>query len=402
MICNGCLSVSYCSKSHQRKHWKKAHKYECNKFALYRTLRKAKWIMIVVVTIALASYMHTLVRGPTYTINRNQNVFSYGLMRKAERAARKSMALPKPANPTENDLPLNETKTRSELVKLSWELTGGEDSLKKLFYKLVEDGCSLNDFAEGVHVLGIGIVNDRNGNLLGASQKGSLQQKGRGSSQFHSLAYHLKTTHEEVRRRVVDELATNPIYYRRFIAKGGENGGIIDNGSYDVYVRDMLRLGQWGDEITLRAAANAYSCMVRVQSTDEMTMYWPVLLSDDGSVTGVIKTSDPVFTLFYINGNHYMPVMHPDEPITLFAETVCEWYEIMSRVAADAYNQTVRVVSTDSTTTYWPVTPSDDGSLVIQTSNPVSDNSVVNTDKTIPRLLGGAKRKQGPEDDMLL
>ena len=151
-----------------------------------------------------------------------------------------------------------------------------------------------------------------------------VETGGEGNCLFHSTAYHLRTTHEEVRRRVVDELCTNPNLYRDFIPGWGENGDIIDNGDYNDYVISMSELGQWGDQVTLRAVANAYRQTFNVVSmgNGNVTTYTPDTLSDDASVTSVIQTSDtlsddasvtsviqtsdPAFTLAYVNGNHYM------------------------------------------------------------------------------------------------
>jgi hypothetical protein len=83
---------------------------------------------------------------------------------------------------------------------------------------------------------------------------------GDGNCQFRSIAYGLygdQGHHHLVRQRVISTMAATRSYYEGFLGDDFNN-----------YLNEMSRSGVWGDELTLRAAAEHYGIAINV-ITDE-------------------------------------------------------------------------------------------------------------------------------------
>ena len=74
-----------------------------------------------------------------------------------------------------------------------------------------------------------------------------------GDCQFHALAHHLRTTHEEVRARVVAELRLHPERYQPFAEQWDvpASGEARHGHSYEDFVCTMEHPGVWGGNATL-------------------------------------------------------------------------------------------------------------------------------------------------------
>ncbi|KAL4549046.1 hypothetical protein Ndes2526B_g04098 [Nannochloris sp. 'desiccata'] len=85
-------------------------------------------------------------------------------------------------------------------------------------------------------------------------------QKGDGNCQFRSLSYGLFGTpdyHRTVRKTTVDYIFRNRHYFELFLG-----------GDFKAWAQQMVRDRTWGDELTLRAACEAYGVVVNVVTSD--------------------------------------------------------------------------------------------------------------------------------------
>jgi len=123
-----------------------------------------------------------------------------------------------------------------------------------------------------------------------------------GNCQFRALSYECfgdQTWHLCIRRHVCDLMA----------ARRGDFEAFFPTGEFDVYLRGMRRPGTWGDELTLRAAADLLDVSAFVVTSEEenwLLKYEPS--SDGGEATRGVRT---IF-LAYISPIHYNAI----EPIT--------------------------------------------------------------------------------------
>ncbi|KAL6500578.1 OVARIAN TUMOR DOMAIN-containing deubiquitinating enzyme 10 [Orobanche gracilis] len=77
-----------------------------------------------------------------------------------------------------------------------------------------------------------------------------------GNCQFRSLADQLFKTsdyHKQVRQEVVKQLKSCPQSYQRYVPM-----------DFSVYVKSMSKNGEWGDHVTLQAAADAFRVKIIV------------------------------------------------------------------------------------------------------------------------------------------
>jgi hypothetical protein len=125
--------------------------------------------------------------------------------------------------------------------------------------------------------------------FLGLTQ---AKMAGDGNCQFRSVSYELYGTqahHAKLREVVVDWMRTNPDNYSPYV----EN--------FDRYLKKMSRLGNWGDEITLRAMIDCLNIHVHlITSNDEN---WHILYTPDKP-----RPKDRHVFLAYIGQVHYNAV----------------------------------------------------------------------------------------------
>lgn len=125
-----------------------------------------------------------------------------------------------------------------------------------------------------------------------------------GNCQFHALAYGLRkipgyksVTHENVRKEVV----------RVLVNMEEDSKGVVEAVNamdFKRYVKTMNRDGTWGDEHTLKAAAEAFGVFVSVHSPHFQRRTYPPTKRKDspGKRTGHKRTVD----VYHDGNNHYL------------------------------------------------------------------------------------------------
>ncbi|EPS59964.1 hypothetical protein M569_14841, partial [Genlisea aurea] len=96
-----------------------------------------------------------------------------------------------------------------------------------------------------------------------------LQISGDGNCQFCSLSdqiYQTPNEHESVREQVVNQLKSRSELYRNFVPM-----------AYDDYLKKMRRNGEWGDHVTLQAAADFFGIRIFVLTSYKDTCYIEIL-----------------------------------------------------------------------------------------------------------------------------
>lgn len=101
-------------------------------------------------------------------------------------------------------------------------------------------------------------IDDRSASDISWQPRQELHVLGDGNCQFRALAdqlapYYSQECHENVRAAVVQQLRCVPDRYRPFVTE-----------DYDEWVDRMAADKEWGNEITLRAAADAFGVEIHV------------------------------------------------------------------------------------------------------------------------------------------
>jgi hypothetical protein len=125
---------------------------------------------------------------------------------------------------------------------------------------------------------------------------------GDGNCQFRALADQLYKTadrHKHVRRQIVKQLKSRPDSYQGYVPM-----------DFSDYLRKMSRSGEWGDHVTLQAAADAYRVKIVVLTSFKDTCYIEILPTSQES-KGVIFLSfwaEVHYNAIYLNrGNFEKP-----------------------------------------------------------------------------------------------
>ena len=136
-----------------------------------------------------------------------------------------------------------------------------------------------------------------------------------GNCQFRSLAHELYGSQEHhgvVRRRVVEWMTARRDEYSFFVG---------DDAEFSEYLEKMAKSRTWGDEPSLRAACDAYGCVVHVVTTEHenwLMNYSPASLSFSGDYP--LDCDLPPGTrecfLAYVSPIHYNVIvpLDSDEP----------------------------------------------------------------------------------------
>ena len=137
----------------------------------------------------------------------------------------------------------------------------------------------------------------------------SHEMRGDGNCQFRGLAFNLfgsQEHHAIVRKACCDHIKTHADFFAVFFDGSDE---------FERYLANMSQDRHWGDELTLRAAVEAYSCIAHIisseaqnwylvytpESTDDVEMMLPV------GVTAPPKNKDVY--LSYVSPIHYNSVV---------------------------------------------------------------------------------------------
>ncbi|XP_057954819.1 OVARIAN TUMOR DOMAIN-containing deubiquitinating enzyme 12-like [Malania oleifera] len=96
-----------------------------------------------------------------------------------------------------------------------------------------------------------------------------LKVQGDGNCQFRALSdqfYRTPEHHEFVRQQVVNQLKSYPEIYEGYVPM-----------TYGEYIEKMAKSGEWGDHVTLQAAADSYGVRIFVITSFKDTCYIEIL-----------------------------------------------------------------------------------------------------------------------------
>ncbi|KAK4857015.1 hypothetical protein QYF36_023696 [Acer negundo] len=113
--------------------------------------------------------------------------------------------------------------------------------------------------------------------------------QGDGNCQFRALSDQIYLTpehHEFVRQQIVNQLKSNPEIYEGYVPM-----------AYDDYMEKMSRSGEWGDHVTLQAAADLYGLKIFVITSFKDTCYIEILPN--------VQRSNRVISLSFWAEVHY-------------------------------------------------------------------------------------------------
>ncbi|XP_060201508.1 OVARIAN TUMOR DOMAIN-containing deubiquitinating enzyme 12-like isoform X1 [Lycium barbarum] len=99
--------------------------------------------------------------------------------------------------------------------------------------------------------------------------------QGDGNCQFRALSdqfYRTPEHHKFVRQQIVTQLKAHPEIYEGYVPM-----------AYDEYLKRMSENGEWGDHVTLQAAADSYGVKVFVLTSFKDTYYIEILPKDQKS-----------------------------------------------------------------------------------------------------------------------
>nr|XP_023917785.1 OTU domain-containing protein DDB_G0284757-like isoform X1 [Quercus suber]XP_023917786.1 OTU domain-containing protein DDB_G0284757-like isoform X1 [Quercus suber] len=136
---------------------------------------------------------------------------------------------------------------------------------------------------------------------------GLIEQKvqGDGNCQFRALSVQFYGTPEHhifVREQVINQLKTYPDIYKGYVPM-----------AYGDYLEKMSKSGEWGDHVTLQAAADSYGVKIFVITSFKDTCYIEILPN--------VERSKRVICLSFWAEVHYNPI-YPEEGDELPASVV--------------------------------------------------------------------------------
>eukprot|EP00257_Ricinus_communis_P016624 XP_015574854.2 RNA polymerase sigma factor sigF, chloroplastic [Ricinus communis] len=111
-----------------------------------------------------------------------------------------------------------------------------------------------------------------------------VKVQGDGNCQFRALSDQLYSTpdrHKVVRRQVVNQLRSHPEIYEGYVPM-----------EYGDYLKKMSKSGEWGDHVTLQAAADTYGVKILVMTSFKDTCYIEILPINQ-------KTKGAIFLSFW-------------------------------------------------------------------------------------------------------
>ncbi|KAL8551574.1 hypothetical protein ACS0TY_000605 [Phlomoides rotata] len=124
-----------------------------------------------------------------------------------------------------------------------------------------------------------------------------LKILGDGNCQFRSLSdqiYRTPDHHKFVREQIVDQLKLKPELYDNYVPM-----------AYDDYLKKMSKSGEWGDHVTLQAAADCYGFKIIVMTSFKDTCYIEILPR--------MEKSDRIILLSFWSEVHYNSIYPSEE-----------------------------------------------------------------------------------------
>jgi hypothetical protein len=128
-----------------------------------------------------------------------------------------------------------------------------------------------------------------------------LKVKGDGNCQFRALSdqfYRTPEHHRFVRQQVVKQLESHPEFYAGYVPM-----------DYKEYLKKMPKSGEWGDHVTLQAAADSYGVKVFILTSFKDTCYIEIL--------PVVEKSRRVICLSFWAEVHYNSI-YPEGGISFY------------------------------------------------------------------------------------
>nr|XP_010918682.1 OTU domain-containing protein 5 isoform X1 [Elaeis guineensis]XP_010918684.1 OTU domain-containing protein 5 isoform X1 [Elaeis guineensis]XP_029119781.1 OTU domain-containing protein 5 isoform X1 [Elaeis guineensis]XP_029119782.1 OTU domain-containing protein 5 isoform X1 [Elaeis guineensis] len=128
-----------------------------------------------------------------------------------------------------------------------------------------------------------------------------LKVQGDGNCQFRALSdqfYRTTEHHKFVRQQVVNQLKSHPEIYDGYVPM-----------AYDEYLKKMSKNGEWGDHVTLQAAADSYGIRIFILTSFKDTCYIEIL-------PNVQKSKRVIFLSFWAEV-HYNSIYPEGELPTL-------------------------------------------------------------------------------------
>ncbi|XP_020084684.1 OTU domain-containing protein 5-A-like [Ananas comosus] len=137
-----------------------------------------------------------------------------------------------------------------------------------------------------------------------------LKVRGDGNCQFRALSDQLYRTpeyHKFVRRQVVKQLKSCRKFYEGYVPM-----------SYDDYLKKMSKSGEWGDHVTLQAAADWYGVRILILTSFKDTCYIEILPN--------VQKSDRVIFLSFWAEVHYNSIYPGGEMPTSVTKKKRWWH----------------------------------------------------------------------------
>ncbi|KAJ0966605.1 hypothetical protein J5N97_023522 [Dioscorea zingiberensis] len=128
-----------------------------------------------------------------------------------------------------------------------------------------------------------------------------LKVQGDGNCQFRALSdqfYRSPEHHKFVRQQVINQLKSNPEIYEGYVPM-----------AYGDYLRKLSKSGEWGDHVTLQAAADSYGVKIFVITSFKDTCYIEIL-------PNVQKSKRVIFLSFWAEVHYNSIYPEGDFPIS--------------------------------------------------------------------------------------
>ncbi|KAH7662847.1 Ubiquitinyl hydrolase 1 protein [Dioscorea alata] len=137
-----------------------------------------------------------------------------------------------------------------------------------------------------------------------------LKVQGDGNCQFRALSdqfYRSPEHHKFVRQQVVNQLKSHPEIYEGYVPM-----------AYDEYLEKMSKSGEWGDHVTLQAAADSYGVKMVIFTSFKDTCYIEILPINE-------KSKRVIFLSFWAEV-HYNSIYPDGEQPTTEGRKKKKWW----------------------------------------------------------------------------
>ncbi|BAS87479.1 Os03g0859800, partial [Oryza sativa Japonica Group] len=136
-----------------------------------------------------------------------------------------------------------------------------------------------------------------------------LKVEGDGNCQFRALSdqfYRTTEHHRFVRQQIVKQLESYPEIYAGYVPM-----------DYREYLKKMIKNGEWGDHVTLQAAADSYGVKIFILTSFRDTCYIEIL--------PVVQKSERVICLSFWAEVHYNSI-YPEGELPVMENKRKRWW----------------------------------------------------------------------------